>query len=64
MPVWAVARGRTLGVFDTWSACEKSVKGFSRAHYKRLTGRAAATAWLTEHAGAADNSGAAVNEHT
>ena len=51
MPVWAAARGRTVGVFDTWRACEDSVKGFSRALYKKFAGRAEATAWLDEHAG-------------
>ena len=51
--VYAVARGRTTGVFDTWSACEKSVKGFSRALYKRLPGRAEAIAWVQEQVGAA-----------
>ena len=49
MPVWAAARGHTVGVFDSWSACEKSVKGFSRALYKRFAGRADATAWLAEN---------------
>lgn len=46
MPVWAVASGRQTGVFATWGACEKSVKGFSRAVHKRFAGHAEAAAWL------------------
>ena len=57
MPVWAAARGRTPGVFDTWRECEASVEGFSQNLYRRFAGRAEATAWLAEHADASSGLG-------
>ncbi|CAO1430365.1 unnamed protein product [Diamesa serratosioi] len=32
--VFAVARGRQLGIFNTWEECKKSVNGFSNAKFK------------------------------
>lgn len=31
---YAVKKGRTIGVFDTWNECKKSIDGFSGAIYK------------------------------
>lgn len=36
MPFYAVAKGRTTGIFMTWSECEAQVKGFSGARYKKF----------------------------
>jgi len=36
MPFYAVANGRTSGVFTTWTKCNESVKGFKNALYKKF----------------------------
>ena len=39
MPFYAVAKGRTPGIFLTWPECQESVKGFSGAVYKKFDKR-------------------------
>ena len=34
---YAVAKGRQPGVFNTWNDCNKSVRGFRGAKYKKFT---------------------------
>jgi ribonuclease HI len=34
--MYAVAKGRTVGIFSTWAECSASVKGFSGAVYKKF----------------------------
>lgn len=36
MPFYAVAKGRTPGIFMTWPDCEAQVKGFPGARYKKF----------------------------
>jgi ribonuclease HI len=36
MPYYAVANGRTIGVFSTWDECNHSVKGHKNAAYKKF----------------------------
>ena len=36
MPYYAVANGRTIGVFETWAECNQSVKGYKNAAYKKF----------------------------
>ncbi|GBP18568.1 Ribonuclease H1 [Eumeta japonica] len=36
MPFYAVAKGRTPGIFMTWPDCENQVKGFPGAKYKKF----------------------------
>jgi ribonuclease HI len=36
MPYYAVANGRTIGVFSTWAECNQSVKGYKNAAYKKF----------------------------
>jgi ribonuclease HI len=36
MPYYAVAKGRTTGIFMTWSECQERVKGYSGAVYKKF----------------------------
>ncbi|XP_072935714.1 ribonuclease H1 [Epargyreus clarus] len=36
MPYYAVAKGRTAGIFMTWPDCEAQVKGFPGARYKKF----------------------------
>lgn len=35
--VYAVRKGRDIGIFSTWDACKKSVEGFSGAEYKSFS---------------------------
>jgi len=36
MPFYAVASGRTIGVFSTWDECNRLVKGYKNASYKKF----------------------------
>lgn len=36
MPFYAVAKGRTIGIYHTWAECESQVKGFSGAKFKKF----------------------------
>ncbi|XP_012216210.1 uncharacterized protein [Linepithema humile] len=36
MPYYAVANGRTTGVFDNWEDCKKQVDGYSYNDYRRF----------------------------
>lgn len=36
MPYYAVARGRTAGIYHSWGDCEAQVKGYSGARYKKF----------------------------
>lgn len=36
MPYYAVARGRSVGIYNSWAECEAQVKGFSGARYKKF----------------------------
>ena len=35
MKFYAVANGRTTGIFDNWEECETSVKGFNGAKFRK-----------------------------
>lgn len=37
MSFYAVANGRNIGIFETWSECSSSVKGYSHAKYKKFS---------------------------
>lgn len=45
---YAVAKGRKVGVFNTWSECERSIKGYRGAVFKSFRSAADATRWLEE----------------
>lgn len=36
MPYYAVAIGYETGIYQTWKECEKQVKGFGNAKYKKF----------------------------
>ena len=46
MPFYAVAKGRTSGIFLTWPECQESVKGFSGAVYKKFDKRGDAEVFI------------------
>ena len=37
MVYYAVAVGRVKGIYPTWNECEKQVKGFANAKFKKFT---------------------------
>lgn len=43
---YAVKKGRKTGIFGTWKECEKSVKGFSGALYKKFPTKEACEEYL------------------
>lgn len=43
---YAVAAGRTTGIFTDWAMTEKQVKGFAGAKFKSFATRVAAESWL------------------
>ncbi len=43
---YAVQKGRHRGIFETWAACEKEVKGVGGAIYKSFSSKAEAEAFL------------------
>lgn len=46
MPFYAVAKGRTTGIFLSWPECQESVKGFSGAVYKKFDKRSDAEEFI------------------
>ncbi|XP_063709462.1 ribonuclease H1 [Culicoides brevitarsis] len=47
MPFYAVANGRTPGIYKTWAECESQVKGFKAAKYKKFNTEAEAKNFVT-----------------
>lgn len=43
---YAVAVGRSAGIYSDWASAEKQVKGFAAAKFKSFPSRAEAQAWL------------------
>ena len=39
MKYYAVKAGRTIGVFDSWAACQESINGFPGADFKSFSTR-------------------------
>ena len=46
--IYAVKIGRQTGLFSTWAACEKQVKGYPGAKFKGFASAQEAAAWLAE----------------
>lgn len=51
MPFYAVAKGRTTGIFMTWPDCETQVKGFPGARYKKFDSVVSAQDFITSEGG-------------
>uniref|UniRef100_A0A2M4BVW3 Ribonuclease H1 n=1 Tax=Anopheles marajoara TaxID=58244 RepID=A0A2M4BVW3_9DIPT len=51
MPFYAVAKGRAVGIYNTWSACESQVTGFTGARYKKFATQTEATEFIREFGG-------------
>ncbi|KAI8430090.1 hypothetical protein MSG28_000511 [Choristoneura fumiferana] len=46
MPFYAVAKGRTTGIYHSWAECESQVKGYSGAKFKKFDTASAAQEFL------------------
>lgn len=51
MPFYAVAKGRTAGIYMTWPDCESQVKGYPGARYKKFDNIVAAQDFITTEGG-------------
>ncbi|CAH0600376.1 unnamed protein product [Chrysodeixis includens] len=51
MPFYAVAKGRTTGIFMSWPDCETQVKGFPGARYKKFDSVVSAQDFITSEGG-------------
>jgi ribonuclease HI len=51
MPFYAVGKGRTTGIFTTWTECQESVKGFSGAMFKKFDTKGDAEGFIHSHKG-------------
>ena len=53
--IYAVRKGHSVGLFESWEACKAAVDGFSGAEYKGFTSREEAEAYLGMAASAHHN---------
>lgn len=51
MPYYAVARGKTTGVFNDWKSCEANVKGVSNSRYMKFSTREEANNFIAIQGG-------------
>lgn len=61
MPFYAVAKGRSVGIYQSWAECEAQVKGFSGARYKKFDTESSARDFVSA---AGDKSNAPKPNHT
>ena len=57
--VYAVRRGKVIGILDSWDACREAVEGYPGAEYKSFKSLEEAKAYME---GTADTKGTAVQE--
>lgn len=46
---YAVARGKTTGIFTTWQECSESIKGYKNAKYKKFETESDANAFILKY---------------
>lgn len=51
MPFYAVAKGRSVGIYQSWAECEAQVKGFSGARYKKFDVESSAQEFISAEGG-------------
>ncbi|XP_069165967.1 ribonuclease H1 isoform X1 [Procambarus clarkii] len=49
MPFYAVARGNTPGVYESWSECQKQIQGYKCARYKKFATMDEANEFIQEN---------------
>ena len=52
--IYAVRKGHETGLFDTWEACSRAVKGYSGAEFRGFTDRQEAMAYLDMESGSVE----------
>ncbi|XP_048005541.1 ribonuclease H1-like [Leguminivora glycinivorella] len=55
MPFYAVARGRSTGIYHSWADCEAQVKGFSGAKFKKFDTESDANDFIRSNSNAGNN---------
>ena len=45
---YAAAKGLKTGIFESWEACQKAIKGFKGAEFKSFPEKIEAETWLKE----------------
>lgn len=60
--IYAVKVGRQTGLFSTWEACEKAVKGYPNASYKSFKTKEEALTWLGGNVSKTKDKGEAKND--
>ena len=60
MAFYAVARGFEAGVYGTWAECERQVKGYSKARFKKFSTRQEALDFIQQFGRWLSNSSFAV----
>uniref|UniRef100_A0A0K2UL81 Ribonuclease H n=1 Tax=Lepeophtheirus salmonis TaxID=72036 RepID=A0A0K2UL81_LEPSM len=58
---YAVARGRNMGIYNSWSECCSSVYGFSGARYKKFYNQAEAEKFVNEESAKEPGTGSLLN---
>ena len=48
---YAVAKGKTIGIFSTWNECQDQIKGFKGAIFKKFSSQIEAEQFITEKSG-------------
>lgn len=56
MPFYAVAKGRTVGVYQSWPDCQRQVSGFNGAKFKKFPTRGQAETFIRENGGSISSS--------
>ena len=51
MSYYAVAKGKTVGIFSTWNECQEQVKGCKGATYKKFSSLTEAEQFISEKTG-------------
>ena len=62
MPFYAVARGKSPGIYSNWANCEKQVKAFPNARYKKFPTKPEAEKFITENSSIQAKSSKASNQ--
>ncbi|XP_058450704.1 ribonuclease H1 isoform X2 [Malaya genurostris] len=64
MPFYAVAKGRTVGVYQSWPECQRQVNGFTGAKFKKFPTRQQAETFIRENGGSVSASSTDSNSNS
>lgn len=63
MPYYAVARGRSAGIYHSWGDCEAQVKGYSGARYKKFDSAESAQDFINAEGGSGSGHSVPTSNH-